>query len=321
MNTITIKPTIIIPSHNQLNLLKNALQSLEVQTWDLERLEVIVVDDGSQDGTGDFLRSYAGKLQLRPVFHLEAKGRAGARNAGLRIATGDPIILLDGDMEMAPTFIEAHVSVGNGDSAVLGKVEYHPDIRRSALTRYYPSRGAWRRKPLSKIPGRYFVTLNVSFPRWAFEKVGLFDENFRGYGGEDLDYGMRLQKAGIPFRISNQALSYHNHLRTLPDILATLREYGKNAIPYLLEKHPELLYEMKLSMAIPLKLMTTKSFPLIWKNLLVRMVSGGFIYYPLMWLARLLESYWIPGWLMNYLIFRNYCRGYLAYLRDKQVNN
>jgi glycosyltransferase involved in cell wall biosynthesis len=321
LNEVTPKPSIIIPSHNQLPLLKNALRSLEAQTWDLNNLEVIAVDDGSKDGTADFLRSYTGKLQLRPVYHSEAKGRAGARNAGLRIAAGDPIILLDGDMEVAPEFITAHVTTGNGETVVLGKVQYHPDIRKSALTRYYPSRGAWRQKPVAEIPGRYFVTLNVSLPRWAFEKVGFFDENFKGYGGEDLDYGMRLQKSGIPFRTSERALSYHNHLRTLPDILKTLQIYGENSIPYLLEKHPELLYEMKLSLAIPLKYASQKSTSLVLKNLLVRMACGRLFYYPMSWSARLLEPYWIPGWLMNYLIFRNYSRGYLTYLKNKQENN
>ena len=144
MTTSDLNPTIIIPSHNQIHLLKNVLRSLENQTWSLDWLEVIVVDDGSNDGTREYLRSYSGKLQLRSVFHSEAKGRSGARNAGLRIASGDPIILLDGDMEVVPEFVEAHVAAGKGEAAVLGMVRYHPDVRRSALTRYYPRRGVWK---------------------------------------------------------------------------------------------------------------------------------------------------------------------------------
>lgn len=307
-----VKSTIIIPSHNQLQLLKNALASLECQTWTLDRLEVIVVDDGSSDGTGDYLRSYSGKLQLRPVFHAEAKGRSGARNAGLRIASGDPIILLDGDMEVVPEFVEAHVAAGNGEAAVLGMVRYHPDVQRSALTRYYPQRGAWKHPQWTDMPGRYFVTLNVSLPRWAVEKVGLLDENFRGYGGEDLDYGVRLRKAGVPFRTSEKALSYHNHLRKLTDVLSTLEDYGERSIPYLVKKHPELIDEMKLSLAAPLRYRLGN--PVWWKNWLVRMACWGVFYHPLRWAALILESLWLPVWLVNYLIFRNYSRGYLKYL-------
>ncbi len=312
MTTSDLKPTIIIPSHNQLSLLKNVLRSLENQTWASDQFEVIVVDDGSNDGTGEYLRSYSGKLQLRPVFHTEAKGRSGARNAGLRIVTGDPIILLDGDMEVVPEFVETHVAAGNGESVVLGMVRYHPDVRRSALTRYYPQRGAWKHPEQTDIPGRYFVTLNVSLPRWAVEKVGLLDENFRGYGGEDLDYGVRLRKAGVPFRVSEEALSYHNHLRTLNDILSTLEDYGKRSIPYLIEKHPELTDEMKLSLAVPLKYRLGN--PAVWKNLVIRMACLGVFYHPLRWVALILESFWMPNWLVNYLIFRNYSRGYLKYL-------
>lgn len=310
-------PSIIIPSHNQLPLLKNALHSLEAQTWSLDKLEVVVVDDGSEDGTGDFLRSYSGKLRLHPIFHREAKGRAGARNAGLQAATGDPIILLDGDMEVAPQFVEAHVSEGRGEAAVLGRVLYHPDIRRSALTRYYPSRGAWKHQLTAESSGRYFVTLNASLPRWAYEKVGLFDENFRGYGGEDLDYGMRLQKAGVPFRTSARALSFHHHLRTLPEILGTLEKYGEEAIPYLIQKHPELLDEMKLSLAMPLKCLHPKSPAIILKNLSVRAISWGVFYHLFRRLAMLLEPFWIPGWVMNYLIFRNYSKGYIGSLKSR----
>ena len=312
MTTSDLNPTIIIPSHNQIHLLKNTLRSLENQTWALDQLEVIVVDDGSNDGTGEYLRSYSGKLQLRSVFHSEAKGRSGARNAGLRIASGDPIILLDGDMVVVPEFVEAHVAAGKGEAAVLGMVRYHPDVRRSALTRYYPRRGVWKHPNQTEIPGRYFVTLNVSLPRWAVEKVGLLDENFRGYGGEDLDYGVRLRKAGVPFRVSEKALSYHNHLRTLTDILSTLDDYGENSLPYLVEKHPELTDEMKLSLAAPLKYRLGN--PVTWKNLVIRWACWDVYYHPLRWIALILESFWIPNWLVNYLIFRNYSRGYLKYL-------
>jgi GT2 family glycosyltransferase len=215
-------------------------------------------------------------------------------------------------MEVVPEFVEAHVNAGNGEAAVLGMVRYHPDVQRSALTRYYPQRGAWKRPQQTDMPGRYFVTLNVSLPRWAVEKVGLLDENFRGYGGEDLDYGVRLRKAGVPFRTSEEALSYHNHLRKLTDVLRTLDDYGERSIPYLVEKHPELIDEMKLSLAAPLRYRL--GHPAGWKNWLVRVACWGVFYHPLRWAALLLESLWLPVWLVNYLIFRNYSRGYLKFL-------
>jgi glycosyltransferase involved in cell wall biosynthesis len=309
-------PTIVIPSHNQLALLKNALNSLEAQTWPLDRLEVIVVDDGSKDGTADFLRSYSGKLQLRPVFHDEAKGRSGARNAGIKAATGDPIILLDGDMEVVPGFVQAHVETGGGEAVVIGRVRHHPDVRRSVLKHYYQARGAWKRNLDANIPGRYFLTLNASLPRWAVDKVGDLDENFRGYGGEDMDYGVRLQEAGVQFRISRDALSYHNHLRTLRDALNTVHNYGENNIPYLVRKHPTLFDELKLSFAAPLKNLHRKTVGLIARNLLVRFACWGIFYYPVRWISLMLEPFWIPSWVINYLIFRNYSRGYIAHLRS-----
>lgn len=311
-------PSIVIPSHNQLPLLENLLRSLEAQTWRLDRLEVIVVDDGSKDGTADFLRSYSGKLRLRQVFHETAKGRSGARNAGIRIATGDPIILLDGDMEVVPEFVQAHVQTGGGEAVVLGRVQHHPDLPASALKRYYLSRGAWKKAKASETPGRYFVTLNASLPRWVVEKVGLLDENFRGYGGEDLDYGVRLQKARVTLRISKDALSYHHHLRPLRDILDTVLEYGKNGVPYLVEKHPELFGELKLSLAVPLKTLSHRNTGLIVRNLLVRFLCLGAFYYRVRGLALILEPLWIPSEVINYLIFRNYSRGFLSHVR-KQI--
>lgn len=310
-------PSIIIPSHNQLLLLKNLLRSLETQTWRLDRMEVIVVDDGSKDGTADFLRSYPGKLQLRPVFHEFAEGRSGARNAGIQIAAGDPIILVDGDMEVVPEFVQSHVETGKGEAVVLGRVYHHPDLPPSALKRYYLSRGAWKTAKASSIPGRYFVTLNASLPRWVIEKVGLLDENFRGYGGEDLDYGVRLQKARVPIRVSEEARSFHNHLRPLSDILNTVFEYGKSGVPYLVEKHPELFHELRLSLAVRLRTVRHRRPGSVIKNVMVRFLCLGVFYYRVRGLALILEPFWIPSGMINYLIFRNYSRGYLWHVRKQ----
>ena len=91
------KVTVIIPAYNIEALLPRCVESLVHQTYPSEKLEIIVVDDGSKDGTGKVADSLADKYQNVHVYHQENAGSSAARNNGLSHATGDYIGFVDSD--------------------------------------------------------------------------------------------------------------------------------------------------------------------------------------------------------------------------------
>jgi GT2 family glycosyltransferase len=94
-------------------------------------------------------------------------------------------------------------------------------------------------------PWMYFVIMNVSVRREHVVKAGSFDENFRGYGGEDEELGYRLYKNGLQFIVDTKIKNYHQeHYRSLNE-----GAESQSNIQYILEKHPRmdilLFYQFK----------------------------------------------------------------------------
>ncbi len=97
----SIEFSVIIPTYNRLRTLKLILSQLEAQTFPKKKFEVIVVDDGSTDGTLDFLKNYRGPLRLKVLQTGLPQGVYGylkALNIGIKNAQGEYLIFLDSDM-------------------------------------------------------------------------------------------------------------------------------------------------------------------------------------------------------------------------------
>ena len=98
------KITVIIPVYKAEKYLARSVESVLGQTYD--NLEVILVDDGSPDGSGALCEDYAKKDSRVKVLHRENGGAAAARNAGLDAAAGDYIAFVDADDHVAPDMLE-----------------------------------------------------------------------------------------------------------------------------------------------------------------------------------------------------------------------
>lgn len=96
--------SVIIPVYNTKNYLKNCLNSIVKQTYN--NLEIIIIDDGSQDGSGEICDAYAKKDPRIKLIHQKNAGLSSARNAALKIATGDYITFIDGDDSVTVDYVE-----------------------------------------------------------------------------------------------------------------------------------------------------------------------------------------------------------------------
>ena len=102
--------SVVLPTYNRLNQLKLVLAGLEKQTYPLDEFEVVVVSDGSTDGTHEYLETMQTPLQLRSI-QQQNGGVATARNNGFSQAASDLILFIDDDVVPAPMLIEEHLLI------------------------------------------------------------------------------------------------------------------------------------------------------------------------------------------------------------------
>lgn len=254
MEGVSRTVSVVIPTYRKKELLATTLNALVAQTYDAGLLEIVVVDDCSGDDTSDFLRGLCLPFTLVPVAHEVNKGRAAARNTGVRTATGELIVFLDDDMRADPRLIEGHVACHerHRGAAVIGNALTAAELGASNVFRYLDSRGVHKLRRGARVPSRYFLTNNSSVPRDALLDVGLFDEAFSSYGFEDTEIAFRLERdAGLEFRYCPRAVAHHIHHHSLDQFLRKRREAAGSSLRLLLEKHPDRARELSVDVLMP----------------------------------------------------------------------
>lgn len=127
----TIGPmiTVIIPTRNRAELLRNALESLTEQTLPLSRFEVLVIDNGSTDHTVEVVTGFAKRMGNLCYFHEPEPGLHAGRHRGLREARGEVLVYADDDIRALPTWLEAVAeNFADPEIALLGGNNY-PDFQ------------------------------------------------------------------------------------------------------------------------------------------------------------------------------------------------
>ena len=224
--------SLIIATHNRLSLLKRKLQSLEAQQIPFDQFEVIVVADGCTDGTLEWLQNYQAPFAFRWLA-TPGMGAAKARNQAIALAQGPFICLSDDDVWVAPQTLKLHLAAQRTQPAVyIGAMQWESSQPRALSYR------------LGKLHWTTLNGANSSFPSDTFRKVGGFWEGFSGYGGEDLELGYRLAKAGLGFYYLPQAESIHAGSPSLPD-LNKARSAGRQAMQAYLH-HRDLVLGLEL---------------------------------------------------------------------------
>lgn len=195
--------SVIIVTWNGLRLLQDCIAALEQQTL---THELIVVDNGSNDGTRDWLAMHA--PHARVVALPVNLGFAGGNNVGLRIASGEYVVLLNNDTLAAPDFLGALIApLSSNDqvAAVAGVLTFAHQPQIVASAGIVPSRDGLHRdllalQPIAALPDQPVEIFGASggavcYRRTALNDVGLFDEGYFNYL-EDADLAWRLRLRG-----------------------------------------------------------------------------------------------------------------------------
>ncbi len=237
--------SITIPTWNGKHHLETCLPSLKRQTF--QDFEVIIVDNGSQDGTLEWLHDYY------PDMRIEAQatniGVTAAFNVGVQAAQGEYIVLLNNDTEAEPNWLEELVRVADkyptaGSVSSKMKVWADRTLIHTAGDYYTVSgrpgnRGVWQ-----KDDGRWEQEEWIFGPcggaglyrRTLFETVGTFDDRFGSYL-EDVDLAWRAQLAGLGCVFAPHAVVYHKISATGGGAFASFYN-GRNWIYVLIKNMP-----------------------------------------------------------------------------------
>lgn len=209
------------------------------QTLGPDRFEVVVVDDGSQDGTAQLLdsRMQGGGLPLRAI-QGPAAGPAAARNRGWRAARADIIAFTDDDCEPPPDWLEQ----------VLAEAARHPGEIIQGPTTPIPHEvgdiGPFSRTNEITKPSASYETCNIAYPRDLLERLGGFDEIFPDALGEDTDLGWRARALGASLHWSDRVRMHHavDYLGPIGFLRTALR--GADAV-LVFRRHPRLRQEIR----------------------------------------------------------------------------
>ncbi|MDG5469928.1 glycosyltransferase [Deltaproteobacteria bacterium IMCC39524] len=222
----SITVSIVIPTYNDLDNLMRAIRSIELMQYPCSHYEVIVVDDGSVDGTGVFVKDLMARVKINLNYiYQENKGPAAARNTGIKKSQGKYLLVIDSDCFVDKNILNQYLRHFPNETLAGVGGNVLPD-KENTVARYLDHLEVWR-------PGyrgervTYLVTANAFFLREAIVGAGYFDEDFRVPGGEEPELCHRIIKNGYHFKYDENAKVTHSHRTTIKSMMKMFCNHGK----------------------------------------------------------------------------------------------
>jgi glycosyltransferase involved in cell wall biosynthesis len=275
----------IIASHNRRELLRRCLDSLAGQTQDPDTFEVIVVDDGSSDGTAEMLRKIEPPFNLR-VKSSENRGQSEAQREALSAARGTVCLLLDDDVVASPRLVAEHIAGHRENPDCLGI---------GSLTQKPPDARDWYAHTFARVWNAHYAELagrdaqwidcwggNLSFPRRSVIEIGGIPTCLPA--AFDFELALRLCRAGcVPHYLPHahgvhddqkrwsrmisdarrQGAAYIELIRRLPESEADLRRWSVLRWSVAIGPRELLLRRLMIALRLP-------PAPLVWLGGLLR---------------------------------------------------
>lgn len=225
--------SIVVPTYNHMDSLPKLIQSLLKQTYPKEKYEIIICDDGSVDGTRQFIKAYQRIAHpLIRYFSQGHRGPAAARNLGLKYSRGMTVAFIDADCVASNIWLEElikclDINFDNHTAAVGGHMQVMQNGRLLSKYCNYINNSETSSQIDRNGNPAYLITANVSFSKYALDSVGGFDERFTFPGGEDQDICYRLKESGYHLRFNPKAIVYHYPRESIFKLLEAQFNYGK----------------------------------------------------------------------------------------------
>ncbi|WP_107310881.1 glycosyltransferase [Burkholderia metallica] len=211
--------SVIIPTYNRERMLSGVLDAWrEVDRMTEVPYEIIFSDDGSEDGTVALLEAVR-DLPIR-VLRNQHGGASSARNAAIRAAKGQRLLIIGDDIFPHPNLINVHLALGAEKGplvATLGVVDWHPELKVNHLMTHITEIGneqfSYNRLGDGEyVDFRHFYTCNICVDRdILLKQETLFDHRFDQYGFEDIELGYRLARQGMRIFYTRDAKGDHFH--------------------------------------------------------------------------------------------------------------
>jgi GT2 family glycosyltransferase len=246
-------------------VLRETLNNLVRQRMDPRDFEVIVADDGSSDATKAVVESFSDVMTVKYCFQEDLGFRAGAaRNAGARLAAAPLLVFVDTGVMIGPGFLQEHLAAHeqsprpitalgylygfNPDASVPGLGDALDRLSTEEVVAHYDGDPAMRDvrhdvyvkcdfdMARLSVPWAFFFTNNCSMRAMDFWAAGAFDEAFHGWGGEDLEFGYRLFRHGLEYRMVPEAWGIEAPAER--DMVTRMGEFRRNMRRFV-KKYPE----------------------------------------------------------------------------------
>ena len=237
----------IIPVYNRPGELQELLNSLLSQTY--TQFEVIVVEDGSTLRCDEVVTSFSEGLSVR-YFYQENTGQGFARNFGMQQAKGDFFVILDSDVLLPSGYLDAlqkavlsrSLDAFGGPDAAASDFSPLQKAMDFAMTSFWTTGGI---RGKLKNPAAYQARgFNMGVSRAVFARLGGFVDPNRG---EDIEWSLRIKKAGFRLELVSEAFVYHKRKNTLWSFAKQAFSFGRNRVN-VSRFHPEAI---KLVHALP----------------------------------------------------------------------
>ena len=245
-----VRMSVIVPTHNRKGKLLACLDALARQSVLPQEYEVIVVDDGSTDGTEEAVRSLSVPFTLRYLSQAPS-GPGAARNRALQSATGELVLFIGDDILADERLIEEHLlahAEGRRERglAVLGHIDWPPSMTPTPVMQYVCGEGMLQFaypliRQLPSLDHRFFYTSNISLRREFLLDAAaagiVFDPAFRHAAFEDSEFAFRLAPRGLRIRYAERARVTHDHWMDLDSFARREYRAGQMAVVFY-RKHP-----------------------------------------------------------------------------------
>lgn len=199
--------SVVVPVYNDPDGIAVTLESITNQTYPDGQYEVLIVDNGSTDGTRGVIRGYIERYpELVTLIIEDTQGRGAARNAGIEAANGSVFAFIDADMTVDETWLTSVVESfqsGNHDYMGCAVETYPPDGHETLGTRYDSVFRFDMQRIIKK--SKYAGGGCLVVRRSVFDTVGLFDNRLL----EDREFGQRVYESGFELHFEPSITMYH----------------------------------------------------------------------------------------------------------------